>query len=58
MAGGVRPDEGKATSSRLRGGQSDYLAANGVGCDRISLRRASIRRKFTPKQPGNSGNVG
>jgi hypothetical protein len=35
----VRLDQGKATSSRLRGGQPDDFAAHGVGCDRISLRR-------------------
>jgi hypothetical protein len=32
--------------------QPDGLAANGGGCDRIPLRRASISRKITPNGPG------
>jgi Right handed beta helix region len=39
----------------LRGGQSDDLAANRVGCNRILLQRASTRRKIAPKQPRKSG---
>src|SRR4029077_11058779 len=35
----------------LRRGQPDDLASNGGSCDRISLRRASVRRKITPTAP-------
>ena len=36
----------------LRGGQPHDLAANGIGYDRISLRRPSMRRKIALNNPG------
>jgi hypothetical protein len=53
-------NEGKTTSLALRGGRPDDWAANRGGCDRISLRRTSMRPKILPntQQPGNPGNVG
>jgi len=36
----------------LRGGQPDDLASNRGSCDRISLRRASMRRKIALNNPG------
>jgi hypothetical protein len=49
----VRLDEGKATSSgAVRPSESLFLVANGVGCGRISLRCASMRRKIAPDSPG------
>jgi hypothetical protein len=42
----------------LRAGQPDDLAANGVGCDRISLRRTRDETENAAQQPGNLGNVG
>jgi hypothetical protein len=36
----------------LRSGQPDDLASNRGSCDRISLRRASMRRKITLNNPG------
>jgi hypothetical protein len=36
----------------LRGGQPDDLASNRGSCDRISLRRTSMRRKITLNNPG------
>jgi hypothetical protein len=43
--------EGKATSLALRGGRPDDWAANRGGCDRISLRRTSMRPKILPNSP-------
>jgi hypothetical protein len=37
------------------GGRSDGLAAKGVGCNRISLPRALMRRKITPDESGIRG---
>jgi glycosyltransferase involved in cell wall biosynthesis len=47
----------KATQrvSALRGGQPDDLIASGAGCEGISLRRASMRRKIGPNRPGIRG---
>jgi hypothetical protein len=42
----------------LRGGRPDGLAWNRGGCDRISLRRASMRRTIMPNSLGSLGNVG
>ena len=39
----------------LRGGQPGGLAANGIGCDRISLRRTSGRRKIVLNSLGIRG---
>jgi hypothetical protein len=36
----------------LRGGQPGDLASNRGSCDRISLQRASMRRKITLNNPG------
>jgi hypothetical protein len=52
---GVRLDEGKPTSSRLRDGPPDYFAAHGVGCDRISLRRHPGEAQNYPNRPGTRG---
>ena len=38
-----------------RGEHPDDLAANGGGCDRISLRAALMKRKITPNGPGIRG---
>jgi hypothetical protein len=47
----------KATQrvSALRGGQPDDLIASGAGCEGISLRGASMRRKIGPNRPGIRG---
>jgi hypothetical protein len=42
----------------LRGGQPGGLAANGIGCDRISLRRTSGRRKIVLNSLGIRGMSG
>jgi hypothetical protein len=45
-------DEGKATNSGTARRATDDLALNRGSCDRISLRRASMRRKITLNNPG------
>ena len=47
----------KATQrvSALRGGQPDDLIASGAGCEGISLRGASMRRKIGPSRAGIRG---
>jgi hypothetical protein len=47
----------KATQrvSALRSGQPDDLIASGAGCEGISLRGASMRRKIGPNRPGIRG---
>jgi len=42
----------------LRGGQPGGLADNGIGCDRISLRRTSGRRKIVLNSLGIRGMSG
>jgi hypothetical protein len=42
----------------LRGGQPGDLASNRGSCDRISLQRASMRRKITLNNPGIWGMSG
>src|SRR5713101_2419240 len=51
----VRLDRGKATGSGIARRAIRRLAANGVGCNRTSLPRASMRRKITPDESGIRG---
>jgi hypothetical protein len=45
----------KPRVSALRGRKPDDLAANGHGCDRISLRVSLMKRKITRDSPGIRG---
>ena len=40
-----------------RGGTTDHLGRQRLGCDRILLQRTSLRRKIAPNKP-NPANVG
>jgi hypothetical protein len=49
----VRPDEGKATSSgAARLSCSPFFGCQGVGYDRISLRRRTNEAEIMPNSPG------
>ena len=51
----VRLDEGKAASSGAARRATRRFGFERGGCDRISLRRASMRRKIAPNNPGIRG---
>jgi hypothetical protein len=51
----VRLDRGKATGSGIARRAIRRFPAKGVGCNRISLPRASMRRKITPDESGIRG---
>jgi Dolichyl-phosphate-mannose-protein mannosyltransferase len=55
MTAEVRLDRGKATGSGIARRAIRRLADNGVGCNRNSLPRASMRRKITPDESGIRG---
>ena len=49
------PSDAVAQARQARAEQPDDLAANEGGCDRISLRAATMKRNITANQPGIRG---